>query len=54
LSSGPWTSGKLLTLTEVRHVHRSSRRWVDEYRRDRYATLRLPRKRRGLKEIGST
>ncbi len=22
LSSGPWTSGKLLTLTEVRHVHR--------------------------------
>ena len=24
---------------------RSSRQWVDEYRRDRYATLRLPRKR---------
>src|SRR6202165_5627308 len=22
LSSGPWTSGKLLTLTEVRHIHR--------------------------------
>src|SRR6202163_2118996 len=24
LSSGPWTSGKLLTVTEVRHVHRLS------------------------------
>jgi len=33
---------------------RSSRQWVDEYRRDRYATLRLPRKRRKLKEKGST
>src|SRR5579872_710150 len=22
LSTGPWTSGKLLTITEVRHVHR--------------------------------
>src|SRR6266511_1214110 len=22
LSSGPWASGKLLTITEVRHVHR--------------------------------
>ncbi len=33
---------------------RSSRQWVDEYRRDRYATLRLPRKHRGLQEIGST
>lgn len=30
---------------------RSSRQWVDEYRRDRYATLRLPRKPR--KEKGS-
>jgi hypothetical protein len=29
---------------------RSSRQWVDEYRRDRYATLRLPRKRSALKE----
>jgi len=29
---------------------RSSRQWVEEYRRDRYASLRLPRKRRGAKE----
>ena len=28
---------------------RSSRQWVDEYRRDRYAALRLPRKPRTLK-----
>ena len=32
---------------------RSSRQWVDEYRRDRYATLRLPRKPRKLKKKGS-
>ena len=29
---------------------RSSRQWVDEYRRDRYATLRLPRKRGAFRE----
>ena len=29
---------------------RSSRQWVEEYRSDRYATLRLPRKREALKE----
>src|ERR1700681_3045357 len=29
---------------------RSSRQWVEEYRSDRYATLRLPRKRNALKE----
>src|SRR5258708_6658302 len=29
---------------------RSSRQWVEEYRRDRYSTLRLPRKRKALKE----
>lgn len=29
---------------------RSSRQWVDEYRRDRYATLRLPRKRGASRE----
>src|SRR6202162_6711309 len=29
---------------------RSSRQWVEEYRSDRYATLRLPRKRKALKE----
>ncbi len=33
---------------------RSSRQWVDEYRHDRYAALRLPRKPRNLKEKGST
>jgi len=33
---------------------RSSRQWVDEYRHDRYAALRLPRKPRKLKERGST
>jgi Fic/DOC family len=32
---------------------RSSRQWVDEYRHDRYASLRLPRKPRKLKEKGS-
>lgn len=32
---------------------RSSRQWVDEYRRDRYATLRLPRKRGASMEKGS-
>src|SRR6202165_30296 len=32
---------------------RSSRQWVEEYRSDRYATLRLPRKGKGLKETGS-
>ena len=32
---------------------RSSRQWVEEYRRDRYATLRLPRKRKALKEKSS-
>src|ERR1700687_5107832 len=29
---------------------RSSRQWVEEYRSDRYATLRLPRKRKAFKE----
>lgn len=31
---------------------RSSRQWVDEYRADRYATLRLPRKRRSHGDAG--
>jgi hypothetical protein len=30
---------------------RSSRQWVEEYRADRYATLRQPRKRRIPKEV---
>jgi hypothetical protein len=30
---------------------RSSRQWVDEYRRDRYATLRLPRKGKPLRGV---
>lgn len=43
---------RLKAIRAVDGSWRSSRQWVDEYRRDRYATLRLPRKRLALKEKG--